>query len=192
MSAATFFSVGHSTRPLDGFLEILHVAQVAQLADVRAFPSSRRFPQFDGRALARALAAAGIGYRHFRALGGRRGQQPGIDPQRNGHWRSVGFHNYADYALGGEFGEAFAQLRAFGSRGACALMCAEADWRQCHRQIVCDHLLHHGHPAIHLIDAVRREPATLNPAARSDAQGRLVYPAHSAPAGPVTGDLFGG
>jgi uncharacterized protein (DUF488 family) len=192
VSAATFFSIGHSTRGLDAFLEILHGAQIAHLADVRAFPSSRRFPQFDGSALARSLAAVGIGYTHFRALGGRRDRQPGIDPQRNGHWRSAGFHNYADYALGADFGEAFAQLRALGNRGACAVMCAEADWRQCHRQIVCDHLLHHGHPVIHLLDARRREPATLNPAARSDANGQLVYPANVAPAGPVTGDLFGG
>ncbi|AKK69460.1 DUF488 domain-containing protein [Xanthomonas translucens] len=192
MSAATFFSVGHSTRPLQAFLDILHGAQVAQLADVRAFPWSRRFPQFDGRALARSLAAAGIGYRHFRALGGRRGKQPGIDPQRNGHWHSAGFHHYADYALGADFGAALAELRALGSVGACAVMCAEADWRQCHRQIVCDHLLHHGHPVIHLIDGKRREPAVLNPAARSDAHGQLVYPADVAPAGPVTGDLFGG
>ncbi|UYB52325.1 DUF488 domain-containing protein [Xanthomonas sp. AM6] len=192
MSAATFFSIGHSTRPLDEFLEILRGAQVTQLADVRAFPYSRRFPQFDGSALARTLAAEGIGYQHFRALGGRRGKQPGVDPQRNGHWRSVSFHNYADYALGAEFGEAFAQLRALGSRGACAVMCAEAYWRQCHRQIICDHLLHHGHPVIHLIDAKRREPATLNPAARADAQGQLVYPPDAPPAGSVTGDLFGG
>ncbi|MGL0788825.1 DUF488 domain-containing protein [Xanthomonas translucens] len=192
MSAATFFSVGHSTRPLQAFLDILHGAQVAQLADVRAFPWSRRFPQFDGRALARSLAAAGIGYRHFRALGGRRGKQPGIDPQRNGHWHSAGFHHYADYALGADFGAALAELRALGSVGACAVMCAEADWRQCHRQIVCDHLLHHGHPVIHLIDGKRREPAVLNPAARSDAHGQLVYPADVASAGPVTGDLFGG
>ncbi|UKE43455.1 DUF488 domain-containing protein [Xanthomonas translucens pv. secalis] len=192
MSAATFFSVGHSTRPLQAFLDILHGAQVAQLADVRAFPWSRRFPQFDGRALARSLAAAGIGYRHFRALGGRRGKQPGIDPQRNGHWHSAGFHHYADYALGADFGAALAELRALGSVGACAVMCAEADWRQCHRQIVCDHLLHHGHPVIHLIDGKRREPAVLNHAARSDAHGQLVYPADVAPAGPVTGDLFGG
>lgn len=192
MSAATFFSIGHSTRPLDEFLEILRGAQVTQLADVRAFPYSRRFPQFDGSALARTLAAEGIGYQHFRALGGRRGKQPGVDPQRNGHWRSVSFHNYADYALGAEFGEAFAQLRALGSRGACAVMCAEAYWRQCHRQIICDHLLHHGHPVIHLIDAKRREPAILNPAARADAQGQLVYPPDAPPAGSVTGDLFGG
>ncbi|MBN6152560.1 DUF488 domain-containing protein [Xanthomonas sp. AmX2] len=192
MNAATFFSVGHSTRPLDEFLAILRGAQVTQLADVRAFPYSRRFPQFDGSALAPALAAAGIGYQHFRALGGRRGKQHGVDPQLNGHWRSVSFHNYADYALGGEFGEAFAQLRELGGRGACAVMCAEAYWRQCHRQIICDHLLHHGHPVIHLIDARRSEPATLNPAARADAQGRLVYPPDAPPAGSVTGDLFGG
>ncbi|WP_058196307.1 DUF488 family protein [Xanthomonas translucens] len=192
MSAAAFFSVGHSTRPLQAFLDILHGAQVTQLADVRAFPSSRRFPQFDGRALAHSLAAAGIGYRHFPALGGRRAKQPCIDPQRNGHWRRAGFHHYADYALGADFGAALAELRALGSVGACALMCAEADWRQCHRQIVCDHLLHHGHPVIHLLDGKRREPAVLNPAARTDAHGQLVYPADVAPAGPVTGDLFGG
>ncbi|UKE47159.1 DUF488 domain-containing protein [Xanthomonas cerealis] len=192
MSAAAFFSVGHSTRPLQAFLDILHGAQVTQLADVRAFPSSRRFPQFDGRALAHSLAAAGIGYRHFPALGGRRAKQPGIDSQRNGHWRRAGFHHYADYALGADFGAALAELRALGSVGACALMCAEADWRQCHRQIVCDHLLHHGHPVIHLLDGKRREPAVLNPAARTDAHGQLVYPADVAPAGPVTGDLFGG
>ncbi|WP_295958675.1 DUF488 domain-containing protein [uncultured Xanthomonas sp.] len=190
MSAAIFFSVGHSTRSLETFLQILRGAGVTRLADVRAFPSSRRFPQFDGSALAPALAAAGIAYRHFRALGGRRGRQPGVDPQRNGHWRSVSFHHYADYALGDEFAEALAELQAFGEDGACAVMCAEAYWRQCHRQIVCDHLLHHGHPVVHLIDVARQEPATLNPAARSDAQGQLVYPPDAADAGPRTGDLF--
>ncbi|HEY9253635.1 MAG TPA: DUF488 domain-containing protein [Stenotrophomonas sp.] len=178
-------TIGHSNRRWEVFLDLLLPAGVRWLADVRAIPRSRFNPQFNGKALIGALAAAGIGYRHLPALGGRREGHYGLPPSLNAHWGKGAFHAYADYALGPEFAAGLAELRELGQEGGCVMMCAEADWRQCHRQIVADHLLHAGEPVMHIVaDGII--PASLNPAARVDAAGRLHYPA-----GGISGDLFG-
>lgn len=183
-----FHDIGHSTRPIGEFLGMLQGAGVQVLADVRAVPQSRFNPQYGRDALAAALAAAGIGYRHMPALGGRRGPQPGVPAWTNAHWHGTAFQHYADYALGEQFAAALEQLRALGRGGGCALMCAEADWRQCHRRIVVDHLLHAGESVCHLPAPGCSEPARLDPAARVDAHGRLTYPARAGPG--TTPDLF--
>ena len=182
------FGIGHSNHPLPRLLALLQGAGVRWLADVRAIPRSRHNPQYNDDALATALALAGIGYRHLPALGGRRGPQPGIDPALNAHWRGGAFHHYADYALGPAFARALASLRSLGRDGDCAFMCAEADWRQCHRQIIADHLLHAGEAVAH-IGVAGIEPARMNPAAHVDGRGRLTYPLQARIG--ETGDLFG-
>ncbi|AKC86848.1 DUF488 family protein [Pseudoxanthomonas suwonensis] len=183
-----FHSIGHSTRPIAEFVGMLQAADVRVLADVRAVPQSRFNPQYGRGALAAALATAGIDYRHLPALGGRRSPQPGVPAWTNAHWRGTAFQHYADYALGERFAAVLEQLRALGRAGGCALMCAEADWRQCHRRIVVDHLLHAGEPVRHLLAPGRGEPARLDPAARVDARGRLTYPADAGPG--TMRDLF--
>lgn len=178
-------TIGHSNRALEVFLALLRPSGVRWLADVRAIPQSRFNPQFNRLALTAALADAGIGYRHMAALGGRRQGHYGVAPTLNGYWGDGAFHAYADYAMGEAFAAGLDEVRQLARMGGCAVMCAEADWGQCHRQIIADHLLHAGEAVAH-VTADGTALAALNPAARVDARGRLHYP----PIG-RTDDLFG-
>src|SRR6185369_17040153 len=112
--ALPFFTIGHSTRQVVELAELLTDAEVGVLVDVRAIPRSRTNPQFNEDVLPAALAAAAIDYEHIAALGGRRGKKTGIPPAVNAFWTNQSFHNYADYAMGGEFRAALARLRARG------------------------------------------------------------------------------
>jgi len=162
---------------------MLTAAGVSVLADVRTYPSSRRHPQFDRRALDRSLAAAGIAYRHLPALGGRREVQVLDRPSPNGAWAEAAFRNYADYALTPAFRDGLAGLMTLAERGPVAMMCAEADWRQCHRRIVTDHLLAAGQTVVHLTAPDVQEIAELSPDATVEMSGAVTYP-------PRQGDLF--
>ena len=119
--AASVFAIGHSNRPIERFLALLRHHAIAQVADVRSVPFSRRHPQFSRDALRDALAAAGIVYTHWPELGGRREA-------------SAALRSYADYAATPPFAAALARLDAEARRTRLAFMCAEADMRQCHRQ----------------------------------------------------------
>ncbi|WP_297971769.1 DUF488 family protein [uncultured Amaricoccus sp.] len=176
MAATGFTTIGHSDRSLDEFLGMLQAARVALVVDVRAFPRSRSNPAYNIDRLPAALAAAGIGYRHAPALGGRRPRQSGVAESLNAAWRVQSFHNYADYALGPVFGAAFADLLALGSRHRLALMCAEALWWRCHRRIIADHLIFAGHAVEHLMAPGQSEPARPTPTARATEDGRVTYP----------------
>src|SRR5579862_9244288 len=132
------FTIGHSTRALADFIAALQAAGVDAVADIRRFPKSRRYPHFNDENLAPALAEAGIAYRHFPALGGRRSHRADSAPSRNLLWREPAFRNYADYAETSEFREAFAELTALAKTHRVAIMCAEAVWWRCHRRIVAD------------------------------------------------------
>jgi len=98
----TVFTVGHSTRSVDELIGLLKQAGVDLLVDVRSIPRSRTNPQFNTDALPAPLAAAGIGYRHAAALGGRRHHRKGDPPSPNGFWQNAAFRSYADYAMGPE------------------------------------------------------------------------------------------
>src|SRR5690606_264870 len=132
--AAHFTTIGHSNRSLDEFLGMLREARVELLIDVRSFPRSRSNPAFNIHSLPADLASIQIGYRHCRALGGRRPKQAAVDEETNAAWRVQSFHNYADYALGNEFGAALDTLIDLGRMQRLALMCSEAVWWRCHRR----------------------------------------------------------
>lgn len=174
MSTAPFFSIGHSTRTLEDFVAILHEAGVRGIADVRRFPASRRHPHFNRENLEISLPEAGIAYRHFPVLGGRRGKSDPRSP--NGWWEIEAFRNYADHALTPEFRRALAELRAYGHAQPVAVMCAEAVWWRCHRRLVVDNLLAAGDAVTHLLDLRKHEPAQLTEGARVQADGRILYP----------------
>lgn len=174
--AARFTTIGHSTRNLGEFLDMLRAAQVDLLVDVRSFPRSRTNPVFNIDGLPDDLAALQIRYRHFSALGGRRPKQAGVDEARNAFWSVQSFHNYADYALGPEFSVAFKELVRLGHEHRPALMCSEAVWSRCHRRIIADHLLLRGHAVDHLMGPGRTDPATPTAAARLTPAGEIVYP----------------
>ena len=170
----TVFTIGHSTRTSEAFVALLREAGVAVVADVRRFPFSRRYPQFNGEALAKTLAAAGIGYRHLPALGGRRATPPDGRESQHTLWREEAFRNYADYAETPEFRAAFADLMTLARERATAIMCAEAVWWRCHRRIIADYLLAAGCEVEHILDG-KIEPARLTPGATVRPDGSVLY-----------------
>jgi uncharacterized protein (DUF488 family) len=152
------FTVGHSTRSAEELAAILNGAGVRALADVRAYPSSRRHPQFDRAALQARLAREGIGYRHLPQLGGRRKPRTGSP---NGAWREPAFRGYADHMASGEFATGMAALASLAGERAVAIMCAEALWWRCHRRLIADALTVRGWRVLHLgigANAVAHEP----------------------------------
>lgn len=183
-SSLTFFSIGHSNRPLPDFLALLAESRVEGIVDVRSLPGSRAFPQYDADALAGSLAQEGRSYVHMPALGGRRGRSLPADDMRNALWRNASFRRYADYALSPAFALALDQLEARALQQRCALMCAEAVWWRCHRRIIADHLLARGHDVFHIMGPGKVIGASLTPGA-CVCDGEVTYP----PAGdaPVSG-----
>lgn len=180
----TIYTIGHSTRTLDEFLALLGREGIRHVADVRAFPSSRRHPHFNGPALAEALAALGIGYSHHPALGGRRRPRP---DSPNDAWRNEGFRGYADHMASEEFQRAVEALLTHASSTPTALLCAEAvPWR-CHRSLLADALVVRGVRVSHILDA-RTDPHRLTPFAVVRGHG-ITYPAAERSAG-SQGDLF--
>lgn len=168
----TIFTIGHSTRALADFLDLLRAHGVGQIADVRTVPRSARHPQFSGDQLERSLAAAGLGYRHFAPLGGLR--KPRRDSV-NTAWREPGFRGYADHMQTDEFWRALDELVVFGTARATAVMCAEAVWWRCHRRLLGDALLVRGVPVRHILGEAPAKPHELSDFAKP-AGGRVTYP----------------
>jgi uncharacterized protein (DUF488 family) len=175
------FTIGHSTRPIDEFVALLMTAEVELVVDVRTVPRSRTNPQFNRDALPAALAAHGIAYEHFAALGGLRGKQPGVSPDVNAFWENASFHNYADYALSEEFRSGLEKLRVLGRTTPATVMCAESLWWRCHRRIIADYLIAAGEEVFHILGPGHVEQARLTPAARIGRDGALTYPGDSQP-----------
>jgi uncharacterized protein (DUF488 family) len=166
------FTIGHSTRSIEAFIGLLRDAGADLVADVRRFPGSRRHPQFNAEALERSLAGAGIRYRPFPALGGRRGETRDQSPHTL--WREMAFRNYADYAETADFRAAFRALRELEARHRPAVMCAEAVWWRCHRRIIADYLIAAGVEVRHILDG-KTEPASLTPGAQRQPDGSILY-----------------
>lgn len=168
----TVFTIGHSTRTLDEFIELLHAHRVTQLGDVRTVPKSRRHPHFAGAALAASLPAAGIAYRHLPALGGLR--KPRRD-SKNSAWRHEGFRGYADYMASQPFCDALDDFVEWAKASPTTVMCAEALWWRCHRQLIADALVARGVTVQH-IQTVRSAPThELTEFARVEG-ARVSYP----------------
>jgi uncharacterized protein (DUF488 family) len=176
---APLFTVGHSTRSIAEFVEILRSAGVRQVVDVRTVPRSRTNPQFNADVLAEELAPFQIAYQRIAALGGLRGRAHDVPPDVNGFWKNQSFHNYADYALSDAFADALDSLLADVAEVPTAIMCAEAVWWRCHRRIIADYAIFRNFPVMHLMGGGRIEPAKMTPAAR-ERDGHLVYPAEGA------------
>lgn len=171
-----FATIGHSNRPPQMVIDMLREAGIRLLVDVRSFPKSRSNPDFNDDRFPQRLAEHQIGYRHMLALGGRRRKQPEIDDGLNAFWRVRSFHNYADYALGSEFQGALRELVQLGREQPLAMMCSEAVWWRCHRRIITDYLLLHGHEVRHLMAPGRIDPARPSEGARLREDGAVIYP----------------
>lgn len=177
--ARPFFTVGHSTRAIGEFLELLGEAEVRLVVDVRTIPQSRRNPQYNSEALAQALSQSQIGYQHMAALGGLRERSRDLPPEVNGFWQNQSFHNYADYALSEDFRSGLRKLRALGQAAPCAIMCAEAVWWRCHRRIVADYLIAAGETVLHILGPHHIVPAQMTSAAKLGPGDSITYPAEA-------------
>ena len=173
--AHPFFTIGHSTRPMSEFVDLLKSAQIGVVADVRSVLRSRTNPQYNCDALSQTLGQFAIGYEHIPPLGGLRARAQNVSPSLNAFWENQSFHNYADYALSQSFRCGLARLRALGDERRCAVMCAEAVWWRCHRRIIADYLLAAGESVFHILGADRIEPARMSDAANAREDGSLVY-----------------
>lgn len=170
----TVWSIGHSTRSLTGFVDLLNACGVEQVADIRTVPKSRRHPHFHTDALALSLSRAGIAYVHLPRLGGFR--RPAESPD-NAAWRNRSFRAYADYALTEEFAVGLSQLRALASTKPTAMMCSELLWWRCHRRLIADRLLLAGEKVCHVAALGRSSWHELTPFAQVGPDGHVTYPA---------------
>jgi len=163
--------MGHSTRSSEEFVKMLVAHGVQVLVDVRMFPGSRRYPQFNRAALAESLAEMGIEYKHEARLGGRR--TPRAD-SHNTAWKNASFRAYADYMETDEFKSAVEELLELARDARVAVMCAEAVWWRCHRSLISDYLKAAGHTVIHILNETKTEPHPFTSAARI-VDGKLSY-----------------
>ncbi|MFI6985270.1 DUF488 family protein [Embleya sp. NPDC050154] len=168
-------TVGHSTRDFTEILEMLRSNEITCLVDVRSYPSSRKFPQWNQSAIIDALPPD-IKYRWIPKLGGRRHTPEGVSSV-NGAWRVKAFRDYADYMAGDSFEKGLNELLELARRERPAIMCSEAvPWR-CHRRLITDALIVRGVEVVDIMSPTTAKPAILNKNARLH-NGLLTYPAH--------------
>jgi uncharacterized protein (DUF488 family) len=165
------WTIGHSTLPIERLIEALRSFEIKVLADVRSFPGSRRYPQFNKDQLKVSLADARVEYQHHPELGGRRSASP---DSLNMAWRNKMFRGYADYMETDEFRSGIARLVDVARARRTAIMCAEAVWWRCHRSLISDYLKASGVEVTHIMAAGKSEPHPFTSAARI-VNGELSY-----------------
>jgi uncharacterized protein (DUF488 family) len=171
LPAGTLWTIGHSTHPWEVFVGLLQGAGIEVVADVRLLAGSRRHPQFNGDAMAKALPEAGIAYVPVRELGGRRRPRP---DSPNTAWRNAAFRGYADYMATPAYADARARLASLAMQARTAVMCAEALWWQCHRSLISDDFKAAGWSVLHLQAGSGAKEHPYTGAARL-VDGRLDY-----------------
>ena len=165
-------TVGHSTRPIEEFIELLRAHGVRRLVDIRTIPRSKRNPQFNRDSLPKTLHSARIHYTHLAALGGLR--RTSRDSMNLG-WRNASFRGFADYMQTAEFDQGMAELLELAREEQVAIMCAEAvPWR-CHRSLIADALTVRGVGVRHIMSPTRADPHSLTPFARIS-NHQVTYP----------------
>jgi uncharacterized protein (DUF488 family) len=169
---ATIYTIGHSTRTLEQLVSALQAHGIETLVDIRAFPMSRRLPHFNRESLEHSLPEQGIRYVWTKALGGYR-KAAGKDSP-NTALRNANFRNYADYTLTFEFEAAIAELIDIAKQSRTAYMCAERVYFRCHRMIVSDWLVAHGHEVLHIEAEGPARPHKLMAEARM-IDGQVIY-----------------
>jgi uncharacterized protein (DUF488 family) len=143
------WTIGHSTRSIDDFLELLIQNKIEVLADIRSYPGSKRYPHFNKEEMHKTLPQNNIEYINFKELGGRRKAKR---DSHNTNWRNEAFRGYADYMETEEFKNAAKTLEEIAAKKRTAYMCSEAVWWRCHRALVSDYLKYHGWKVIHILD----------------------------------------
>jgi uncharacterized protein (DUF488 family) len=167
------WTIGHSTRTLEEFIEMLNSFQIEVVADVRSFPGSRKFPQFNKESLQITLPENGIEYIHLKKLGGRRKANP---DSKNTSWRHLAFRAYADYMESDDFKEGIKELEEISLKKRTAYMCSEAVWWRCHRSMVSDYLKVHEWKVMHIMAVGKDQEHPFTAPARIE-NGELTYQA---------------
>ncbi len=176
MKGTTVYAIGHSTRKIQEFIEILRAHDVDNLVDIRTIPKSRHNPQFNGSDLALSLCSTGIGYIHLKELGGLR--RPAKDSKNTG-WRNASFRGFADYMQTEGFEAGLEKLGRLAKEKRIAMMCAEGSPFRCHRSLVADALTVRGGKVIHIASRGEGRPHRLTPFARVKGTA-LSYPTGAA------------
>ena len=167
------FTIGHSTRPFEEVVNMLEENGVTTLLDVRSFPSSRKFPQWNQKSIQESLPE-GLTYHWIKKLGGRRHTPAGVSSPNTG-WRVKAFRDYADYMSTSNFSAGLDELLELARTEVPAIMCSEAvPWR-CHRRLITDALLQHGVDVLDIMSPTSTRAATMTPFARVE-EGQLIYP----------------
>ena len=152
------YTIGHSTRSIAEFIDLLRLNMVTHVLDVRSIPKSRHNPQFNREELLASLNAAGIAYTHLPGLGGLRHT---LKNSPNTGWHNPSFRGYADYMQTAEFTDNMERLVELARIECCVLMCAEAvPWR-CHRSLIADALLVRDWTVEDIIDKTHRKPHSM-------------------------------
>ncbi len=166
------YTIGHSTRTLDELAALLREFGIGCVADVRSFPAGKRQPHFGRAHLEKALPAMGIAYVHLRGLGGYRRARP---DSANRGWTSAGFRGYADHMRTEEFRRDAAELLRLAADRPTAVLCAEAHFSRCHRQLLADWLAVQGYTVVHILGPGRSTIHGVTRFARVQ-NGELAYP----------------
>lgn len=169
--AGRIWTVGHSTRTESEFADIILAHHIKTVVDVRAFPTSRRFPQFNQKQLGQHLAGLAVEYHHIPALGGRRNPRP---DSRNTAWKNASFRAYADHMETDLFKAGIAELVELAKNSPTAFMCAESLWWKCHRSLIADYLKVRGYEVLHIMGVDKSEVHPYTSAARI-VDGQLSY-----------------
>lgn len=133
----TIYTIGHSTRSIVEFLDMLHSFDIKLLVDIRSLPGSNKFPQFNKESLKASLEEVGIEYIHMTDLGGRRKMKK---DSKNTRWNNTSFRGYADYMETESFELAVEKLEQLALKQSTTMMCSEAVWWRCHRSMISDYL----------------------------------------------------
>jgi uncharacterized protein (DUF488 family) len=175
MMSVHILTIGHSSHPLGTFLWLLQKHEVEALVDVRRYPVSRRNPHFSQGDLSASLADEGIQHHWLAALGGNRKRAKDAPPSLNRGIEDEAFRNYADYMATDEFRQAIAGLMEIAGGQRTAIMCAEGDYRHCHRRLLSDHLTANGVTVQHISPSGEVQPHKLT-AGMKILDGLVTYP----------------
>lgn len=166
------YALGHSTRQIEEFVELLHSHNIQLLVDIRTVPKSRHNPQFSQENLERDLLADGIRYLHLPSLGGLR--KPKFDSVNLG-WENSSFRGFADYMQTPEFERALTELIELARHDRVAIMCAEGNPFRCHRMLVADALTARGTPVYHIVSRKTARLHKMTPFAEVE-DTRVTFP----------------
>lgn len=165
------WTIGHSTHPIEKFISILQSFNIELIADVRTFPGSRKYPQFNKENLEVSLPSSSIRYIHLPQLGGRRKAR--IESKNTG-WKNAAFRGYADYMDTEDFANGITALEHLAMQKRVAYMCSESVWWKCHRRLISDYLKMREWKVVHIMGENKGSEHVLTSPAHL-VHGQLTY-----------------